>query len=349
MLWEELPVSVEAFNRRGPAVGENLRKDERLEVRRRNLMGDSMLSVPLMGQTGPFGVLALLTEHPRPGDQWNITLAMGLAQVASVAISNVRLYEVAQQKQQGLLSRMKQLELLAEHLAHDLKGPGARMCELTKLFVQEYGGQVDERAARWLKLMEDNGEDIVRRVEGILSVARIGIGGESVKAVDSGLVLKDVLATHSEEIRRLAASIHIPPHLPIVACHEIYLRQLFDNVITNGLKYAKPQQQPRITLHWEVQGNMVQFSVHDEGLGIPETQRARVFEPFVRLKQSDAAGSGIGLTIVKRIVELYGGRVWIESSGDAGCTVTFTIPWFREEALDPLSIPLSDTSPQEHR
>ncbi len=204
---------------------------------------------------------------------------------------------------------------------------------------------IDERAARWLKLMEDNGEDIVRRVEGILSVARIGIGGESVMAVDSGLVLKEVLAAHAEEIRRLGASIHIPPHLPIVTCHEIYLRQLFDNLISNGLKYAKPQQPPRITLHWERQGNMVRFSVHDEGLGIPETQRARVFEPFVRLKHSDAAGSGIGLTIVKRIVELYGGRVWIESSGDSGSTVMFTIPWFREEALDPL--PVADSSSQD--
>jgi signal transduction histidine kinase len=218
---------------------------------------------------------------------------------------------------------------------------------LTKLFVQEYRGQVDERAARWLKLMEDNGEDIVRRVEGILSVARIGIGGESVMAVDSGLVLKDVLATHSEEIRRLGASIHAPAHLPIVTCHETYLRQLFDNLISNGLKYAKPQQPPKITLHWELQGNMVQFSIHDEGMGIPESQRDRVFEPFVRLKHSDAAGSGIGLTIVKRIVELYGGCVWIESSDDRGCTVTFTIPWFREDAVDSLSIRLADSSSQE--
>lgn len=225
MLWEEFPVSVEAFTTQQPAVGEHFRKDERLQVRRRNLMGDSMLSVPLMAHGGPFGVLAFLTEHPRSAEEWNVTLAMGLAQEAAVAISNARLYEAAQQKQHGLLHRLRQLEQLAEHLAHDLKAPGARMCELTRLFVQQYGDRVvDERAARWLKLMEQNGQDIVQRVEGILSVARIGIGEGCVVAVDAGHVLQDVLKAHAPEIDRLGASVRLPPAFPMVTCHGAYLR-----------------------------------------------------------------------------------------------------------------------------
>jgi signal transduction histidine kinase len=80
-----------------------------------------------------------------------------------------------------------------------------------------------------------------------------------------------------------------------------------------------------------VQGPMVVFSVEDHGIGIPSTQRARVFEPFVRLAMSEAAGSGIGLTIVQRIVELYGGKVEIDGSQGHGCTVQFTVPSFQDQ------------------
>lgn len=104
---------------------------------------------------------------------------------------------------------------------------------------------------------------------------------------------------------------------------------MFDNLISNGLKYARPNSAPVLTIEWELKGTMVQFAVRDEGVGIPESQRARVFEPFVRLRASDAEGSGIGLAIVRRIVELYGGNVWIESAQGSGCTVKFTVPWFR--------------------
>lgn len=72
---------------------------------------------------------------------------------------------------------------------------------------------------------------------------------------------------------------------------------------------------------------MVCFSVQDRGIGIPAEQRSRVFQPFVRLEQTQAPGSGIGLAIVQRIVELYGGRVWIEGAEHEGCTMKFTIPW----------------------
>ncbi len=82
---------------------------------------------------------------------------------------------------------------------------------------------------------------------------------------------------------------------------------------------------------------MVCFSVSDRGVGIPLDQRSRVFQPFVRLKQTDATGSGIGLAIVQRIVELYGGRVWIEGPEGGGCTIKFTLPWLREEGTGVIS------------
>lgn len=331
MLWEELPVSVQAYEAREVATGERFRSDERPQVLRRNLIGDSMLAVPLLAQGDPFGVLALLCEQPRSVEAWNQRLAKGLAQEAALAISNVRLYEAAQQRKRGLVTRLRQLEHLAETLAHDLKGPGARMEELARLLVQQYGGQLDDRTKRWLSLIEENSRDLVQRVEGILSVARVGTDHGAIKAIDPTTIVSEVLKARAGEIERLRAVVHVEPGLPLVACHGAYLRQIFDNLLSNALKFTRAGESPVVRIRGRVQGTMVAFSVEDQGIGIPSTQRTRVFQPFVRLLMSEAAGSGIGLTIIQRIVELYDGKVWIDGPEGPGCTVQFTVPSFQEQ------------------
>lgn len=331
MLWEELPVSVQAYEAREVATGERFRSDERPQVLRRNLIGDSMLAVPLLAQGDPFGVLALLCEQPRSVEAWNQRLAKGLAQEAALAISNVRLYEAAQQRKRGLVTRLRQLEHLAETLAHDLKGPGARMEELARLLVQQYGGQLDDRTKRWLSLIEENSRDLVQRVEGILSVARVGTDHGAIKAIDPTTIVSEVLKARAGEIERLRAVVYVEPGLPLVACHGAYLRQIFDNLLSNALKFTRAGESPVVRIRGRVQGTMVAFSVEDQGIGIPSTQRTRVFQPFVRLLMSEAAGSGIGLTIIQRIVELYDGKVWIDGPEGPGCTVQFTVPSFQEQ------------------
>jgi len=331
ILWEELPGCVQAFESGQPAINEHGRGDQHPAVLRRALIGDNMLAIPLHAQGKPFGVLALVSQQSRTAQEWNQRLAKGMAQEAALAISNARLYEAAQQKQRGLLARLRQLEHLAETLAHDLKGPGARMEELAKLLARQFTGQVDERTSRWLQLIQDNGSDLVQRVEGILAVARVGVGQGAVTAVDPNLVIGEVLKGHAGEIERSRATIRVEPGLPLVACHGAYLRQVFDNLMSNGLKYARSGEPPSITVSHRIENHMVCFSVTDRGIGIPEEQRARVFQPFVRLLTAEATGSGIGLTIVQRIVELYGGSAWIEGNGREGCTVKFTLPWLRDE------------------
>jgi signal transduction histidine kinase/CHASE3 domain sensor protein len=326
MLWEELPVCVQAFETRKIATGERFRLDERPQVLRRNLIGDSMLSIPLLAQGIPFGVLSLLAERRRGADEWNLRLAEGLAHQAALAISNARLYETVEQRQRGLVARLHQLEHLAETLAHDLKGPGARMEELARLLVQQYGWQFDERTNRWLSLIEENSRDLVQRVEGILTVARVGTDQGAITAVDPNAIIEEVLKARAGEIERLRAVVHVESGLPFVACHSAYLRQILDNLISNALKFTRAGESPMVRISGRVEGPMVAFSVEDQGIGIPPTQRMRVFQPFVRLLMAEAAGSGIGLTIIQRIVDLYGGKVWIEGAEGQGCTVQFTVP-----------------------
>ncbi len=205
------------------------------------------------------------------------------------------------------------------------------MEELARLLVQQYDGQFDDRTKRWLALLEENGRELVQRVEGILTVARVGTDQGAITAVDPTAIIGEVLKAQAGEIERLRAVVHVEPGLPLVACHGAYLRQIFDNLVSNALKFTRTGESPVVRISGRAEGPMVVFSVEDHGIGIPSTQRTRVFQPFVRLLTSEAAGSGIGLTIIQRIVDLYGGKVWIDGAEGFGCTVQFTVPSFREQ------------------
>jgi signal transduction histidine kinase/CHASE3 domain sensor protein len=329
MPWEEFPVGVQAFDTRAVATAEWIRSDEWLQMVRRNLIGNSMLAIPLLAQEIPFGVLLFVKERRQAAHEWNHRLAEGLAQEAALAISNARLHEAAQQKQRVLVTRLRQLEHLAETVAHDLKGPGARMQELARLLAQQDRGQFDDRTKRWLSLIEENSKDLVRRVEGILTVAHMGADQETLTALDPNAIIEEVLKARSSEIGRLRAVVHVEPGLPLVTCHGASLRQIFDNLVSNSLKFTRKGEPPVVRISGRIQDPMVEFSVEDHGIGIPLAQRTRVFQPFVRLLTSEAEGDGIGLTIIQRIVELYGGKAWIDGTEGPGCTVLFTVPSFK--------------------
>jgi signal transduction histidine kinase len=325
MLWEEFPVSVKAFESKAPAVGSNLSHDRGPAVARRNLMGESLLAVPLLNRGESFGVLVFIHERAIPEEAWNLRLAKGLAEEATIAISNARLYEQVQERGKGLQWRLKQLEHLAENMAHDLKAPGERMEELASALLADYEDKLDERAARWLRLIEENGKDLTLRVEKILEVARVGAKRDTVEAVDPGSVIEGVLKSRAGELERGRVRVRVQPDLPQVACHRAYLHQVFDNLISNAIKFSGDRPDPAVSITGERAGEWAHFTVGDNGIGIPPEYRERVFDSFFRLDPRGSKGSGIGLTILKRIIELHGGTVAIESN-NPGCLVRFTMP-----------------------
>jgi signal transduction histidine kinase len=326
MLWEELPVCVKAYETGEVAVGEQLSSDHDPQFIRRNLIGNSMLAIPLLAQGNPMGVLALLCEEARPIEEWNQRLATGMAQEAAVAISNARLVEAAEEKSKVLLNRLRHLEHQAEALAHDLKGPSERVRQLAMILREDFGDRLDVKAQKWIELLEFSSKEMVERVEGILNLARIGGKKLSLIAVDPSLVIYDVLKSYGDEIHRRGAVVEVASSFPIVACHPEYLRQVFDNLISNSLKYARPGTAPMITISSSIEGVKACFTVTDEGIGIPSDLRTKVFQPFVRVMESSEPGSGIGLSIVQRIIELYEGEIRIEGNEGEGCTIKFTLP-----------------------
>jgi signal transduction histidine kinase len=175
---------------------------------------------------------------------------------------------------------------------------------------------------------------LTERVQSIFELARVGAALSCVQAVNPSVMLQEVIKQLNGNLESKHIRVHVQSDLPMVACHSAYLRQVFENLISNAVKFLD-HPDPEIRVTAERDGDRVWFSVTDNGPGIPLGQQERVFQPFVRLDPERTKGSGIGLTIVRRIIELYGGQTSIHSEPGSGCTVKFSLPvlgeWLRTE------------------
>lgn len=334
LIREETPISFQALTTGLPQAIENLeaRPEAVLQIRDR-FGGKSLLSVPLLGPQGAFGVLAFVpTRQRRTFADRDVRLAQQFADWAAIAILNVRLYETAQQRGEGLESRLKQVERYAADMAHDLKGPARRMAELASLLQMDYKGRFDERADRYLAWIRENGQQLMARIEEVLRLARIGTAPETVEPVDPAEVVRDVLKGCESHIERLGATVRMTDRFPKLACNRVHLFQVLDNLIRNALKFSAERRPPELEIGILQSAKETVLFVRDNGIGIAPADRERIFEPFERLGHKEAPGTGIGLAIVRKIIELYQGRVWVESEPGKGATVFFTLPLYGELA-----------------
>lgn len=334
MIREETPISFQAFTSGAPQVAEDLagRTEPVIHIRDR-FGGKSLLAVPLRSPEEAFGVLAVApTKEKRLFTDLEIRLTQQFANLAAIAILNARLYEAAQQRGEDLESRLKQLERYAADMAHDLKGPARRMAELASLLQIDYKERLDERADRYLLWIRENGLQLMARIEEVLRLARIGTVQETVEPVDPAEVVRDVLKGCAEHLERRNVRVRVADRFPRLACNRVHLFQVLDNLVRNAIKFSVEGRSLGLEIGVQGTGREAVLFVRDNGIGIPPADRERIFEPFERLGHQQAPGTGIGLAIVKKIIELYQGRVWVESEPEEGTTIFFTLPVMGELA-----------------
>jgi len=332
LIREETPISFKALTTGHPQVVDDLeaRPEEVLQIRDR-LGGKSLLAVPLMGPKGAFGVLAFAsTNEKRVFTDRDVRLSQQFANQAAIAILNARLYEAAQQRGAGLQNRLEELERYAVNMAHDLKGPARRMAELASLLQVDYKGRFDERSDRYLGWIRETGQQLMARIEEVLRLARLGTVRETIEPVDLAEVVREVIRGCASHIERLGAQVRVADCFPTLACNRVHLFQVLDNLVRNALKFSVDGRPPDVEIGVVKRANETVLFVRDNGIGIPSSDWERIFEPFERLGHKDVQGTGIGLAIVKKIIELYQGRVWVESEPEKGTTFFFTLPLYGE-------------------
>ncbi|MFD6140730.1 ATP-binding protein [Promicromonospora sp. NPDC060271] len=248
-------------------------------------------------------------------------------------VEEIRLSHQEVENAHGLLSEQarelersnRDLEQFAYVASHDLQEPLRKVASFTQLLQKRYGGSLDDRADQYIEFAVDGAKRMQRLIQDLLSFSRVGRTGVPREDVELEVVLAGALSELSERVAETEAEIVHDP-MPVVHGERALLQQLFVNLVGNSLKFRDPERAPKVRIevrsmraHWEI-------SVVDNGIGIDAQYAERVFIIFQRLHPRDEyAGTGIGLSLVKRIVEYHKGRIWIEPAAGGGTIVRFTL------------------------
>ena len=223
-----------------------------------------------------------------------------------------------------LQERSRELEEFAFKAAHELKSPATNISGYAELLGESVSQEEDPRAQGLIKNIFKNVQRMTILIKELLDYARAGKRDESVSPTDLGKVLKETLEILSPEITDKRAEVQADP-MPTLVIQPGLAGLIFQNLIGNSIKYC--EREPRIHISAVHKGKEWIFSVQDNGIGIPEESRDRVFVMFEKLpNRRQYPGSGIGLATCQKIVERYGGRIWVRSKPREGSTFFFTLP-----------------------
>ncbi len=248
----------------------------------------------------------------------------------------------AEQKQAALLRRVAEINEELTHFAyvvsHDLKAPLRGIKLITEWLCADYGDKLGDDAKEQLDLLQNRVGRMHNLIDGVLQYSRVGRIKEDMIAVDLNELIPSIIdgIAPPEHIQ-----IVVQPGLPVIECERTRIIQVFQNLLGNAIKFMnKPAGEVKVACVED--GEFWRFSVSDNGPGIEARYFDRIFRLFQTLSPRDEFEStGVGLAVVKKIIEMYGGRIWVESEFGKGSTFLFTVPRQRQspvlEGLNSLS------------
>ena len=235
----------------------------------------------------------------------------------------------ARQKLQETLEELERSNQELEHFAyvvsHDLQEPLRMVTSYVQLLQKRYEGKLDSDADDFIDFAVDGTRRMQQMINDLLQYSRVGTRGKPFRPTDCNEVIDKVLQNLEVAVDEAGAEISCG-RLPTVEADESQLLQLFQNLVSNAIKFRSGAP-PRVRIEAEKRENDWLFSVSDNGIGMEPGQADRIFKVFQRLhEREEYPGTGIGLAICKRIVERHGGQIWVESEPGEGSTFYFTIP-----------------------
>ncbi len=324
MMVEEIKDELLVEHTRGPRYLEILRK----------LAPKSLICVPLTVNNRTFGIISFLNlQDQRRYTADDLAFAEELAHRAATAVENARLFTASQEAQEAfrktnedLRNANEDLNQFAYSASHDLQEPLRILSVYSQLLERDYGHHLDGRAREYLGFLVDGSKRMQMLLRDLLAYIQVagGTAGQS-SIVDAASVVETVKENLKKRIAESGAVIQYDS-LPRLRMEEVHLLQLLQNLIGNAIKY-RSEAPPHIELSAERNGSEWLFRVKDNGIGIPPRYRSQVFGIFKRLHTREQyPGTGIGLAICQKIVERYGGKIWVESEDTGGSTFCFKLP-----------------------
>lgn len=289
------------------------------------MKAESYIGIPLWGSEGnAIGLIALLDTKPITHAQEIETILQIVAVRVAHEIERNSYEQTLIAKNKELERQNKELEQFTYIASHDLQEPLRTLTSINQLLQDEFKGRLDERADTYLKFINESAKRMQTLVKGLFDYSKIGKLGD-LSEIDCNEVLREVLSDISFSVQESNARITVKD-LPKLKGYRIEMRQLFQNLIINALKFRNPDKVPEVSISATDLDHEWLFSVTDNGIGIEEKDGEKVFVIFKRLHdRKKYEGTGIGLSNCKKIVELHGGNIWVDSELGKGSTFNFTI------------------------
>ncbi|SMG39053.1 PAS domain S-box-containing protein [Marivirga sericea] len=227
---------------------------------------------------------------------------------------------------QKLEQSNKDLEQFAYIASHDLQEPLRMVSSFMTQLQKKYEDQLDEKGQTYINFAVDGTRRIRQIIIDLLEFSRAGTQNQKLEKLDLNEELAEVLSLHHTNLNKYNINLEVED-LPELVYTKTGIRQLFHNLIGNAIKYRRKEGQANIAVTWKDHDEEFLFEITDNGIGIDEKYENKIFQIFQRLhSKSEYSGTGIGLAICKKIVEKYGGEIWLNSKLGIGSTFCFTIP-----------------------
>lgn len=333
---------------------------------------NSILSVPLRTKGRVLGVLVILNKVTGPFIDEDMRLLSNLATSAATAIENGRLYQLARQEiserkraeerlqderaklatrvaeqtselrstnvELAHASRMKD-EFLAS-MSHELRTPLNAILGISEGLQEQIYGPLDERQNKALSMVEQSGRHLLDLINDILDVAKFESGEmlPDFRSISVAEVCEASLQfiTQSASKKRIQVYSHFDNQVDYIRADSRRLKQILINLLTNAVKFSREEGSIGLDVKGDPENKVVKIVVWDNGIGIAPESRDRLFKPFVQLDSKlsrQYSGTGLGLALVKRLTEMHGGSVDVESEVGKGTRFIVTLPWKRTEPL----------------
>jgi len=286
-------------------------------------------TVPMLRQDRVVGALLIRRRAPGIIDDDTLELLETFASQSALALTNAQLFRRLEQQSAELAVASRHKSEFLASMSHELRTPLNAVIGFSEVLLERMFGEVNERQAQYLGHIHESGRHLLALLNDILDLSKIEAGQMSLETgpVDVLTLVESTAGLVRERARQrgLTLATEVPAGLPVVHADELRVRQVVLNLLTNAVKFTP--QGGHVSVSVDRDGADLRVSVADDGVGISPADQERIFESFQQGDRMMSAqeGTGLGLTLSRRIVELHGGRLWVESEPGRGSTFRFTL------------------------
>jgi signal transduction histidine kinase len=331
---EQHSATARAIDRRQPAQMEDIKQEP--GYRWPDAPFRTALAVPILRESVPIGIIGVMKVVQQPFTEKQITLATTFADQAGIAIENVRLFNEIQDKSAELELANRHKSAFLANVSHELRTPLNAIIGFSEVLRERMFGELNEKQAEYLDDIHGSGRHLLSLINDILNLSKIEAGRMDLElsSFDLAEALQQSLSLVRERANRhhIALSVDIAPNIGEWVADERKFKQIMLNLLSNAVKFTP--EGGKVTVHVHRNDSHVEIAVADTGIGIAEDHLAVIFEEFRQVGadyRRKAEGTGLGLALTRKFVELHGGTMHVESTPGRGSTFTFTLP---EKALE---------------